>query len=187
MALLAAPPVAPPVLVGVDFEAVGRELGSFALWREGVIDGAPEYPETPGYVDMGPIFDAGGVPFRTWVTLDFDRTVLSILDGDFGVGFTPRVLLREGWVGSDAVGVGGTLRFEGTIRVAVRGTDAAETRPIAFGRGFERSPPGERVHRAAWTNEVAVRTGGARGIYRWSVEGRLHVDLHVYTGGRAGD
>jgi len=183
IALLATPPADPPLRVGMDFEAATRALGCFALWGDGEVVGSAEYPATPGYVDVGPVLDAGGVPFRTWVTLDFDRAAFAILDGDFGVGFTPRIRLPAGTVPEGAsVGAAGTVGFEGTIEVTLRGTNTSERRPVGFSRGFERAPAGKGAEpHASWSGVVPVRAEGSRGLYRWFVRGDLTVDLHVYT------
>ena len=181
----AAVPEVPNALVGVDFEAANTDLGCFALWspEAGVVEGAVGYPPVEGFVDAGPLLDAGDLPFRTWAAVDFDSGLLSVLNGRFGVGFTPRLWLRPGVVpvGED-VGAEGTMRFEGTLRIGVRGTRVDETEVIAWERGFEAGPGAETsAHRGGWTDVTPVRTSGKRGPYWWTIEGSLSVDMHLYS------
>ncbi len=181
------PVESPGVLLDVDFEAADRPLGCFALGRstpETPVEGAADCPPAEGFGEAHVLRDGGDVPFRTWVSLEFDSALLKVLDGKFGVGFTPRLRLRKGLIpASAAVGAAGTVSFDGAVRVEVRGTRIGEVEAVGWDRGFEAGPSGPSAsHRAAWSGTVPLRTTGARGPYRWTVEGTLSIDLHVYAG-----
>ena len=181
-------PVEPPdVLLDVDFEAAGRPLGCFALGRsssETPVEGVSDCPPAEGLGEAHVLRDGGDVPFRTWVSLEFDSALLKVLDGKFGVGFTPRLRLRSGLIpAAAAVGAAGTVAFGGAVRVEVRGTRIGEVEAVEWARGFEAGPSGPSAsHRAAWSGTVPLRTTGVRGPYRWTVEGTLSIDMHVYAG-----
>jgi hypothetical protein len=182
LATLIAAPADAGVLVGIQMEAGRTDLGCFALWSQAPVPGAEGYADVPGYFDAGPLLD-DGVPFRTWVTLAFTGRLLSLLNGEFGVGFTPRLWIRPELLGSKkTVGGSGSLRFEGTLQVGVRATWNEETIPVSWSRGFESGPVGDSSEPlSAWSGAVPMETSGVRGPYRWTVKGTLHLDLHVYA------
>ena len=182
-------PVVAPLLVAVDFEAGTVPLGCFALWTSvagSVVEGQEGCAETPEHVDVGDLLDVGDVPFRTWVTLDFEGALLSILDGELGVGFRPRIRVRRDLLPPGALGSNGTVRFDGQVFVGLRGGASEEPQPASFARGFEAAPAGAGAeHRFSYETAVPLRKSGVRGPYRYRVEGTLHLDLHVYSGAAA--